>query len=418
MAKPRTGAAVSRFEGAPRGKKSLADDAGPDKKAPGKKAAGRNPKGKRIWYGRITFYDDEGKLHRRERRADNKTHAREVAREMLQELEERGQVSLDAATMTFSQLADYYKTTYVIDPVYVDDRKVAGLRSKYDVERRLGILKTVFGRHRVRTITHGDIERYRSARLAAPIVVKNKKGVVTKTAQRSIATVNRELSILRRVFNVAVRNGWLLRNPIDCGHSLIAPGDEKPRERILTREEEDRLLAVCGPPRAHLRPILICALDTGMRRGEILKLKWSDVDFAERAINILALNTKTLRQRQVAMTARLAAELDRMWSESAKRPDDLVFGVTGSVRQAFRAARKLAGLPGVRFHDLRHTCATKLVAAQIPLSEVGRILGHNQPITTYRYVNANVETARRAAAALDRFNEVPGPERVPPGAIN
>src|SRR5580704_9602254 len=170
MAKPRTGAAISRAAG---------------------------PKGKKIWYGRITFYDERGKLRRRERKAENKTDARDVARLMLKELDEQGPASLDAAMMTFDELAGYYQTTYVIDPVYVDGRKIAGLRSKYDVEKRLGILRGAFGRRRVRAITHGDIERYRAARLAIPIVIKNKKGIVTKTAQRSIATVNRELSILR-----------------------------------------------------------------------------------------------------------------------------------------------------------------------------------------------------------------------------
>ena len=67
--------------------------------------------------------------------------------------------------------------------------------------------------------------------------------------------------------------------------------------------------------------------------------------------------------------------------------------------------RKAAGLPDRRFHDLRHTVASRLVAAHMPLSEVGRILGHTLPATTYRYVNVNAETARRAAAVLDQFNK-------------
>ena len=67
--------------------------------------------------------------------------------------------------------------------------------------------------------------------------------------------------------------------------------------------------------------------------------------------------------------------------------------------------RTKAGLPDVRFHDLRHTAATRLVAAHPPLPEVGRVLGHTQANTTYRYVNANLETTRRAAALLDAFNE-------------
>jgi len=62
------------------------------------------------------------------------------------------------------------------------------------------------------------------------------------------------------------------------------------------------------------------------------------------------------------------------------------------------------GLKDLRFHDLRRTAATCLVGAHVPLSEAGRVLGHTQANTTYHYVNANIETARRAAAALDAFN--------------
>jgi integrase len=73
----------------------------------------------------------------------------------------------------------------------------------------------------------------------------------------------------------------------------------------------------------------------------------------------------------------------------------LVFGILDNVKRSFTAARSKAGLNDLRFHDLRHTAATRLVGAHIPLSEVGRVLGHSQASTTYRYVNANVETAKR-----------------------
>src|SRR5882724_3254951 len=84
--------------------------------------------------------------------------------------------------------------------------------------------------------------------------------------------------------------------------------------------------------------------------------------------------------------------------------DGLVFGFTNNVKRNFTSARTAAGLPNIRFHDLRHTAATRLVAAYLPLPEVGRVLGHTQANTTYRYVNANIETTRRAAALLDAFN--------------
>ncbi len=141
-----------------------------------------------------------------------------------------------------------------------------------------------------------------------------------------------------------------------------------------------------------------------MRRGEILSLKWSDVDFEERVLTIRAFNTKTMKERQVSLTTRLALELEYLWESSPKHRDQIVFGFTNNVKRSFNSARNQAGLADVRFHDLRHTAATRLVAAHIPLPEVGRVLGHSQANTTYRYINANIETTRRAAAALDAFN--------------
>ncbi|HEX6187869.1 MAG TPA: site-specific integrase [Pyrinomonadaceae bacterium] len=132
--------------------------------------------------------------------------------------------------------------------------------------------------------------------------------------------------------------------------------DERKRERIVTREEELRLLTACeNRYRKHLRPIVICALDTGMRRGEIFGLKWSDVDFEERVLTIRAFNTKTMQERQVSFTTRLMIELERLWEESPKNRDFLVFGFTDNVKKSWTSVRAKAGLPDVRFHDLRHT---------------------------------------------------------------
>jgi integrase len=200
--------------------------------------------------------------------------------------------------------------------------------------------------------------------------------------------------MLRRMLTVAQREGWILRNPFAAGDSLISLAAENKRERILTRDEEVKLLAACKTPqRAHLKAILICALDTGMRQGEIFSLRWRDVDLEERILNIQAFHTKTMKERQVAITTRLAIELERLKASAPDDRDGLVFGILDNVKRSFTAARSKAGLKDLRFHDLRHTAATRLVGAHIPLSEVGRILGHTQANTTYRYVNANVETA-------------------------
>ena len=362
------------------------------------------------WFARFDYTDESGKRRTVRRRAENKTHAKELLRDLLQKHRDHSEQLLDGERMTFAALADFYEKTYLVEPQYVGERKVTGLRSAYDSRLRLRVLNEFFGKRKLRSITHGELERFKAARLKTPITIgRNTRGTKSKgkpqERQRSVASVHRDLSLLRRVLKVAVRNGWLVKNPFEMGDSLIRPGDEKPRERILSRDEEQKLLAACAGPREHLRPIIICALDTGMRRGELFKLAWSDVDFDNRIITVRAFNTKTMRQRQVAMTERVTRELYTLYDLSTKQPEALVFGITTSASNAFDKARRLTGLPELRFHDLRHTHATRLVAGHIALSEVGRVLGHTQPVTTYRYVNANVETARRAAAVLDALNE-------------
>jgi integrase len=358
---------------------------------------GRGKGAKPTWWARVTYTDPvTGKRHDRQRRAENKVDAGDLVHELLAEVDATGGRSLAKEHMTFLDLATYFEKQYLKPAEYVDGRKVAGVRSLSPAIAAVNTLKEHFGKRQLRGITHDDIRAFRAERLAKPTKAKK---------QRSVAAVNRELEKLRRLLNIAEREGWILRNPMRGGDPLISIADERKRERILTREEELSLLAACeNRYQKHLRPILICALDTGMRRGEIFGLKWSDVDFEERVLTIRAFNTKTMKERQVSLTTRLAIELEKLWDESPKNKEQLVFGFTNNVKKSFTSVRVKSGLPDIRFHDLRHTAATRLVAAHLPLSEVGRVLGHTQANTTYRYVNANIETTRRAAAALDAFN--------------
>jgi len=210
------------------------------------------------------------------------------------------------------------------------------------------------------------------------------------------------------MLNVAKAEKFIVGdNPFKDGDPLISIADEKKRQRIITRDEEKALLAACGAPkRGHLKAIIIAALDTGCRLGELLKLRWRDVDLDNGYITLVAFNTKTATERRVALTTRLRLELERLKDEAPEDPRMRVFGILNNVKSAFTGARNDAELANLRFHDLRHSAATRLVGAHIPLAEVGRILGHQQPTTTYRYVNADNETAIRAAAALDRYNLV------------
>jgi integrase len=356
------------------------------------------------WWARVRYVDPEtGKTKDLQRRADSRTDAIDKRDSLISDIKKTAGRSVGSERMTIAELCDYYERHYVKEAEYVDDRKVAGLRSWYTVKKQLDMLKDYFGDRALRSLTYGAIRQFRTVRFKVP---------TKANGQRSIASVNRELALLRRMLNVATAEGWLIASPFNQGAALISNADEKKRERIITQAEENALLAACNAPkRAHLRAIIIAALDTGCRRGELLKLRWEDVDLTTGQIEIIAFNTKTAKPRAVAMTTRLRGELERLRSEAhANDPRARVFGGLQSVKKSFTGARNDAGLPDLRFHDLRHSAASRLVQAHIPLSEVGRVLGHSQPSTTYRYVNANVETAQRAATALDNFNSLVTPD--------
>ncbi len=183
---------------------------------------------------------------------------------------------------------------------------------------------------------------------------------------------------------------------------MIDISAERRRERILTLDEERRLLAACTGKRRHLIPLIIILLDTGARRGETLKLKFSDLDFEKRLITFQALNTKTLKTRQVMMTSRVYDELKKLWESSDKNENSNVFHFS-DVRKSFEVACIEANIPtgrpfGITIHSLRHTAATRLVKGHLPIQMVGRILSHQNPQTTYRYLTANDETLREAAS--------------------
>ena len=145
-----------------------------------------------------------------------------------------------------------------------------------------------------------------------------------------------------------------------------------------------------------------------MRRGELLKLKWRNVDLKARSIEIEAFNTKTARAREVAMTSRLTKELEDLWNNSTQKSDELVFGIADNFKNGFTAACRAAEIKGLRFHDLRHTAITRMIEAGMQPAEVMRVSGHTTPAMLWRYLNANADTARRAADALDALRNFKG----------
>lgn len=166
------------------------------------------------------------------------------------------------------------------------------------------------------------------------------------------------------------------------------------RERILTFDEESRLLSVCTGERPvsyirngkevhttrkggreHLKALIIVALDTAMRKGELLKLRWQDVNFQVRLITITAMNSKTLKERKIGMTERVFEELETLWNKSPGDPDILVFGIKDNFQNGFTNILNEAQIEDFRFHDIRHTAITRMVNAGLPPMEIMKVSG-------------------------------------------
>lgn len=352
------------------------------------------------WTARASYKNTNGKKTAIQQTANNEQEAKRLLKQLLEKLE-KGREVIDAEKLTFDDLADFYEKHYAKPAKFIDDRKIEGMRNYKRIRGFIKIFKLYFGKMKLKQISYESILSYRNYRYTIPTHYK-------KT--RNIGTMNRELSSLRRVFNIAVRKGWLLRNPVNIGESLIDVSAERRRDRILTVDEEIRLLSACTGKREHIRPFIICLLDTGARKMETMLLKFSDLDFQNRLITYRALNTKTLKRRQVAMTSRVYEELSKLWESSDKNLDSLVFTFK-DVRKSFEIACQEAGVPtgrpfGITLHSLRHTAATRLINGQLPIQMVSRILSHQNPQTTYRYISANNETLYQAASILENVQTI------------
>jgi len=341
------------------------------------------PKGSGVWW--IHYHDANGRKHRE--KVGSKGLARKVYMQRKTEIAE----------------GRYFPNARRRAPIFADlltDYREAKRREgKAVMKSEIGYERLLerFGGRRAETLTAAEVEQWRDE----------------LRERYEPATVNLHLTILGAVFHRAVRNRKLDASAVPAIGKLKTNNQ---RLRYLTEEEENRLLAALPD---WLRPLIIVAIRTGMRKGELSNLMLDDVDFVSGSIFVRI--AKSGEGRRLPMSPTVRRTLAALWQSRRKRLSARVVRQSDLKRLVFTAPRggslanlgrtwfpalKRAGLEGLHFHDLRHTFASRLVMKGVDLYSVQTLMGHKTPAMTMRYAHLSPQHLRAAVAALDD----PGPK--------
>jgi integrase len=294
-------------------------------------------------------------------------------------------------------------------------------KSGADLISRLRVAFAIFDDRALREITAFDIERWRTQRMK------------TRVAKRAIkpSTVNRDLSALRGALSRAKEWRLIATHPMETVNAAavdvvgrvryLLPDEAQRLEDAITardvrrREERERANVwrrergyeewpAFGEYTDHLSPIVRLALHTGCRRGELFGLKWSDVDLVSAYLTVRAEDAKSGVSRVLPLNTE-AVKVLRTWRPSKVSPEDHVFpGEDGAplvdIKKAWSGLLDDAAITNFRFHDLRHTFASRLVMAGVDLNTVRELLGHADIKMTLRYAHLAPEHKAAAVAKL------------------
>ncbi len=199
------------------------------------------------------------------------------------------------------------------------------------------------------------------------------------------------------MFNLAIDWDYLKKSPM----RKVAFFCEKDNlmERILSKQEEEHLIKASSE---HLKPIILTALHTGMRRGEILNLKWNQVDLSKKTIRVE--KTKSGKTRIIPINEILFKKLTDLKKKNGKYNHIFLNPKTDKpikdIKTAFNAAKRRASIIGLRFHDLRHTFASRLIESGVDIITVKDLLGHFSVVTTQRYTHSRADQKIKAVQGL------------------
>ena len=245
------------------------------------------------------------------------------------------------------------------------------LKSHKIVTYKLNFLSRLWlGEIKVVNLTKGHLEQF----------CKDRKLVVKD------GTIKSELMLIKRIVKIAT-DKWNYGIPFNAFYGIELPSPHKPRNRRATQEELSILIAHANKQRnTYISTIIQFAVETGMRRSEILKLKWIDVNLKTRIASLY--DTKNGDERHIPLTKTAVQLLSNLTQLS-----DFVFPISANcLRLAWERCRKKSNIKGLRFHDLRHEAVSRYFEMGLSVPEVALISGHKDVRQLFRYTHLKPES--------------------------
>lgn len=314
---------------------------------------------------------------------------KQEAEDWAQDTERRikmGQFNFDRAN-THRTFADLVQR-------YISDGALEHLRAKKDAIRHMNYWKERLSGYALVHLTPELLSKERHLLIETP-TLKGKK--------RTSATVNRYIAALSSCLTFACRRlRWIDENP--C-FNLIKLKESKGRDRILSEDEASRLINSCRESRnPYLYCIVLMAITTGMRQGEILQLTWDQIDFKNQLAHLK--ETKNGRPRSVPLVDEVVEELKRL--HEAKNPNkQLVFASKTAfgeidIKKPWQEALKRSELKNLRFHDIRHSFATLAARQGASNLELATAMGHRTLQMLQRYTHLEADLVRKYSEGITK----------------
>ena len=259
------------------------------------------------------------------------------------------------------------------------------LKSAREVERSIRVTFAPLLDRQVADLTVQDVEKVLSS--------------CRKKGNKNI-TLNRKTVHLKAALNWGVKHAFLESNPL-ARLSRKQETDSTPKLRYLSQEEEQRLMAALAHAPDYLRVMVVISLKTGIRRGALFSLEWRDIDFTHRTLHVRGEICKTGKGRIIPLSESTLQVL-RNWGpgEGLIFPSPRTGGRFDNVKSAWERVLRDAAVENFRWHDLRHTFASRLVMAGVDLNVVRELMGHSDLKMTLRYAHLAPEAKSRAVELL------------------